>query len=51
MAEKQVGVSYRIAPHLLAWLKDQSRQHDRSMNWVVNKIFENAKQQQQGAKA
>lgn len=44
-AEKEplVAVSYRVRPKLRAWIAvESSQKHDRSANWLVNKILEEA---------
>ena len=52
LKEPLVAVSYRVRPEMRSWLAQAAQKHDRSTNWLVNKILEAAyaqdRQQTQG---
>lgn len=50
--EPQTAVCWRIKGPTLEWIKAQAREQERPINWIANKILEQARaQHQQGAKA
>jgi hypothetical protein len=37
-----VGVQYRIPQEVKDWLKSEAENHDRSINWLVIRVFSDA---------
>jgi predicted HicB family RNase H-like nuclease len=48
MPSKQVlhPMQIRIPDSVRNWLKSQARSEERSMNWIINKVLEQAQKQE-----
>lgn len=42
--EPATAVSWRIKNPSLEWLREQAAKDDRPVNWVINKVLEEARQ-------
>ncbi|MES2634006.1 MAG: hypothetical protein V4669_13615 [Pseudomonadota bacterium] len=42
MKDDFVAVSYRIKPEARDWLREQAEKQERSANWMMNKLLQEA---------
>lgn len=49
--EPSVPVCWRIKASGIEWLREQAREQDRTVTWIINKLVEQAKLSDEGRHA